>query len=59
MIILSASLGAISSFLGLFIGYSFNLAVGSSIVLTSAVIFLISFFVSPKQNFLRKKVIMK
>jgi manganese/zinc transport system permease protein len=56
MIILSSTIGAISSVLGLFIGYSFNIAVGSSIVITSAIIFGISFLVSPKQNFIRKKV---
>jgi iron/zinc/copper transport system permease protein len=56
MIILSSSLGGVSSVLGLFIGYSFNIAVGSSIVITSAIIFAISFLVSPKQNFIKKKV---
>ena len=56
MIIRSSSLGAVSSVLGLFIGYSFNIAVGSSIVITSAIIFAISFLVSPKQNFIKKKV---
>lgn len=56
MIILSSSLGAVSSVLGLFIGYSFNIAVGSSIVITSAIIFAISFLVSPKQNFIKKRV---
>ncbi len=56
MIILSSSLGAVSSVLGLFIGYSFNIAVGSSSVITSAIIFAISFLVSPKQNFIKKKV---
>ena len=56
MIILSSSLGAVSSVLGVFIGYSFNIAVGSSIVITSAIIFAISFLVSPKQNFIKKKV---
>ncbi|MDM7657808.1 metal ABC transporter permease [Lactococcus lactis] len=56
MIILSSSLGAVSSVLGLFIGYSFNIAVSSSIVITSAIIFAISFLVSPKQNFIKKKV---
>ncbi|MGY3724100.1 iron/zinc/copper transport system permease protein [Granulicatella balaenopterae] len=54
MVLLSSIIGAFSSFLGLFIGYSFNIAVGSSIVITSAVLFLISFFISPKQNFIRK-----
>lgn len=56
MIILAATLGGLSSLIGLFIGYSFNLAVGSSIVLTSAVGFAVSFFLSPKQNFLKRKV---
>lgn len=56
MIILSSTIGAVSSVLGLFIGYSFNIAVGSSIVITSAIIFAISFLVSPKQNFIKKKV---
>ncbi|NTN82481.1 manganese ABC transporter substrate-binding protein, partial [Enterococcus faecium] len=40
---------------GLFIGYSFNIAAGSSIVLTAAFLFVISFLISPKQKFLRKK----
>lgn len=51
MIVLSASLGTVSSILGLFIGYSFNIAVGSCIVITAAVIFTISFFLSPKQKY--------
>lgn len=54
MMILSSTLGAISSFLGLFIGYSFNIAAGSSIVLTSAVLFVGGFLTSPKQDFIRK-----
>ncbi|MGG5317504.1 metal ABC transporter permease subunit [Enterococcus sp. AZ072] len=56
MMLISACLGALSSLLGLFIGYTFNIAVGSCIVLTATSFFIISFFVSPKQNFLRKKV---
>ena len=55
MILLSSGLGALASVLGLFIGYSFNVAAGSSIVLTSALIFLISFFISPKQRYLKLK----
>lgn len=54
MMILSSTLGAISSVLGLFIGYSFNIAAGSSIVLTSAVLFVGGFLTSPKQDFIRK-----
>ena len=55
MILLSSGLGALASVLGLFIGYSFNVAAGSSIVLTSALIFLISFFIAPKQRYLKLK----
>ncbi|HIE1559390.1 TPA: metal ABC transporter permease, partial [Enterococcus faecium] len=55
MIFISATVGACSSLLGLFIGYSFNIAAGSSIVLTAAFLFVISFLISPKQKFLRKK----
>ena len=59
MILLSSTLGAVTSVLGLFLGTSFNVAAGSSIVLTSAVIFAISFFISPKQKFFRKRVLRK
>ena len=55
MILLSSGLGALASVLGLFIGYSFNVAAGSSIVLTSAIIFLISLFIAPKQRYLKLK----
>ncbi|HIY57592.1 MAG TPA: metal ABC transporter permease, partial [Candidatus Tetragenococcus pullicola] len=50
MIVMSSILGGLSSVIGLFIGYSFNIAAGSSIVLTSAVMFVIGFFLSPKQR---------
>lgn len=50
MILLSSAIGGISSIIGLFIGYSFNLAAGSSIVLTAAAIFLVGFLLSPKRN---------
>lgn len=56
MIFISSILGAFSSILGLFVGYTFNIAAGSSIVLTSATFFAISFLISPKQKFLRKRV---
>lgn len=55
MIIISSTFGALSSVIGLFIGYTFNIAAGSSIVLTSATIFILSFILAPKQRFLRKK----
>ncbi|MCS4488461.1 metal ABC transporter permease [Streptococcus sciuri] len=52
MIFLSSTLGALASVLGLFIGYSFNIAAGSSIVLTSASIFLLIFLFAPKEGIL-------
>ncbi|MBJ8325719.1 metal ABC transporter permease [Streptococcus pacificus] len=55
MLILSSTIGAVASVLGIFLGYTFNIAVGSCIVLTSAVIFIISFFISPKQQIFRKR----
>ncbi|MDW7798389.1 metal ABC transporter permease [Streptococcus canis] len=59
MLVISSSLGALTSILGLYLGYTFNVAAGSSIVLTSAVIFLISFFISPKQGYLKKLMMKK
>ncbi|KRL34410.1 metal ABC transporter permease [Liquorilactobacillus uvarum] len=55
MIFLSAGIGAAVSVVGLFIGYSYNVAVGSSIVLTATVVFLVSFFVSPKQKYIKRR----
>lgn len=55
MLILSSTLGVSASILGVFLGYTFNIPVGSCIVLTSAVIFIISFFISPKQQIFRKR----
>jgi len=50
MIVISSILGGLSSVIGLFIGYSFNIAAGSSIVLTAAFMFVIGFFLSPRQR---------
>ena len=54
MLVLGAIFGALSSVIGLFIGYTFNLAIGSTIVLTAAALFVVSFVVSPKQRERRK-----
>ena len=54
MLILAAIFGSLSSVLGLFIGYTFNIAIGSTIVLTSAALFVVSFIISPKQRERRK-----
>ena len=55
MIFLFLNLWSYCFSLGLFIGYSLNLAAGSSIVLTAASFFLISFFISPEQRYLKLK----
>lgn len=59
MIFLSSTLGALSSVIGLFVGYTFNVAAGSSIVLTSAILFAVSFVIAPKQRGLKMKAKLK
>lgn len=54
MVWMAAFLGAFTSALGLFIGYTFNIAAGSSIVLTGTILFAIAFVCSPKQSFFKK-----
>ena len=54
MLVLGAIFGALSSVIGLFIGYTFNIAIGSTIVLTAAALFVVSFIISPKQRERRK-----
>lgn len=58
MIMLSVLISTISSVLGLFFSYSFNLASGAAIVLTASVFFVLAFIFSPKQGivFNRKEV---
>ncbi|HGD0503623.1 TPA: metal ABC transporter permease subunit [Streptococcus agalactiae] len=55
MLFLSSALGAVASVLGLYIGYTFNITAGSSIVLTSTFMFLLAFLFSPKQSLFKKK----
>lgn len=55
MLFLSSALGAVASVLGIYIGYTFNIAAGSSIVLTSTFMFLLAFLFSPKQSLFKKK----
>lgn len=50
MMVIAGILGGASSVIGLFIGYSFNIAAGSSIVLTAAILFVLGFLFSPKQQ---------
>lgn len=56
MLFLSALLGAVSSTVGLMLAYYYNISAGASIVLTAASLFVISFFVAPKQDRFRKEV---
>jgi iron/zinc/copper transport system permease protein len=55
MIVVASLLGAISAVVGLFFSYSYNLASGATIVLTSAVFFIIAFIFSPKQGIVFKR----
>ena len=55
MIFISSLIGGISAVVGLFFSYSYNLASGATIVLTTAVFFIIAFIFSPKQGIVFKK----
>lgn len=59
MIVLASAIGAVTSVIGLFLGYTLNIAAGSSIVITSTIIFFISFFFSPRQGLLTKRLLRK
>lgn len=53
MLILSATVGVISSIAGLYFSYTFNWASGPAIVIVAALLFALSFIFSPKQNFFK------
>ena len=55
MLFLASGIGATSSLLGLFLGYSLNMAVGSSIVLTATLFFLLAFLISKRRIFTKEK----
>jgi ABC-type Mn2+/Zn2+ transport system permease subunit len=50
MMVISAIFGALSSVIGLYISFYWNIASGSAIVLVATVIFLCSFFFSPQRG---------
>lgn len=52
MIFLSMGFGVISSIVGLYISYTYNLASGASIVLVATILFAFAFTLSPKQGIL-------
>lgn len=54
MLVMSASIGTITSILGLYCSYTLNWASGPAIVLFSAILFLVSFIVAPKQGIMIK-----
>ena len=54
MMLLSSLFGVFSSLAGIFIGYTYNIAVGSTIVLVATLLFAVSFVIAPK-GILRKK----
>ncbi|QIL45689.1 metal ABC transporter permease [Vagococcus coleopterorum] len=55
MIWVSSIISVISSVVGLFFSYSFNLASGAAIVMTAAFFFILAFIFSPKQGFFKTK----
>jgi len=55
MMIVSAVLGAISSVVGLYVSYYFNIVSGSAIVLTSTTFFLFAFLWKRQQSLARKR----
>lgn len=56
MIYLSAAIGAISSIIGLYFSFTYNLVSGATIVLTTTFIFFLAFVFSPKQGRLRRQL---
>lgn len=54
MLALASAFGTVSSVVGLYLSYTFNWASGPAIVLVAAIIFLVSFFIAPKQGFIQK-----
>lgn len=56
MILLAACFGALSSIIGLYFSFVYNLSSGAAIVLVSTAFFIVSFFFSPKQGLLWKSI---
>lgn len=55
MMLVSASIGAVSGLVGLYLSFYLNIVSGSAIVLTATVIFLVVFLFQPRRGFLSKK----
>jgi len=56
MLYLSAGIGVLSSILGLYFSYTYNLASGATIVLAATMLFILAFIFSPKQGLLWRKI---
>ncbi len=56
MILTSALIGMVSSVIGLFFSVTFNLPSGVVIVLVITIIFIITFFLAPKNGLLWKMI---
>lgn len=56
MIILSAFFGALSSVIGLYVSFEYNLSSGAVIVLAATVLFILAFVFSPKQGLLWRMI---
>ncbi|WP_404332035.1 metal ABC transporter permease [Mesobacillus maritimus] len=59
MIFLAAGIGVISSIVGLYFSFTFNLASGATIVLAATAIFILVFFLSPKHGLVWKTLKIK
>jgi manganese/iron transport system permease protein len=53
MMLVSASIGIFSSFIGLFASYYMNIASGAAIVLVSTLIFILAFIFSPRRGLIK------
>ncbi|MGM7703370.1 metal ABC transporter permease [Pseudalkalibacillus sp. Hm43] len=56
MIYLAAGFGTVASVIGLYYSFTYNLPSGATIVLTSTILFIAVFMLSPKHGFIRKFV---
>lgn len=59
MIFIASGIGVISSIVGLYFSFTYNLASGATIVLSSTAIFTLVFLLSPKHGLIWRKVKMK
>ncbi|SEN92594.1 iron/zinc/copper transport system permease protein [Amphibacillus marinus] len=56
MLFLSAGVGIISSVIGLYFSFSYNLASGPTIVVVASILFALAFLLSPKHGFVFRKI---